>query len=244
MRRCGVGLLLVAFVSTSGASEANAEASATAGEASQLELAGAWHILVHYREAVRESVSNEVGHASESDASGTPVEQWEDRIWRFEIEGSRLRWTDYPIAIFATTTGRFQEIAGRTALTQQFWRPNPQQLEEIASGLATRGNQARTKTLRKSRDASYRSGGGMRTQSTSVVGYQEDWTIAALDDLPVFTQSASMTSGRSDRLEGDTEYRVSEIRDGGSLVIGHFRRDDRRRGTFEMRRTGGLELIE
>jgi hypothetical protein len=219
------------------------EPSTGSGERSRLELGGAWHLLVHYRESPSDP-SEPFERADELPRDGGGEEQWEDRIWRFEATGTRLRWTDYAVAIFANTTGRFQEIAGRTALTRQFWRPDAQQLEEIAAGLRTRSDQARTKTLRAGTGASYRSGGGLRVQSTSVIGYQEDWEIEALDGLPIFTQTASMSSGRSDDLEGRTQYRVSEIRDDGRLLIGDYGRDDRRRGRFELRRTGRLELVE
>ena len=58
---------------------------AAPGWAQPFDIAGTWYVLVHYKD----------------DAAGNPdAERWDDRVWVFERKGSRMRWTEYPIAVF------------------------------------------------------------------------------------------------------------------------------------------------
>ncbi len=57
------------------------------------DLLGTWHVLVHYKD---------------SGAGNPDARRWEDRIWVFELEGSRVKWTDYPIVVFGNSSGRFE----------------------------------------------------------------------------------------------------------------------------------------
>jgi hypothetical protein len=50
-----------------------------------VDLPGTWYVLVHYKD----------DQAHDKDAV-----HWDDRIWRFEREGEKLRWTEYAIVVF------------------------------------------------------------------------------------------------------------------------------------------------
>jgi hypothetical protein len=203
--------------------------AAQSESAERFEPEGAWYILIHYRDT----------------AAGSPVDTplWDERIWTFERKGAQLRWTEHPFAIFERRTGRFEELGGaRSARTLGFWEPDEAQRAQIDLGLASRMEGSRSKSLRGSREAGYRSTGGIRVQSTSVIGYSEIWSIADLELLPVFSFDARMGSGRTEDMEGRTAYRVTEIEPGGRQLVGRYERDGTRHGTFRMTRMAGLRL--
>ena len=84
------------------------------------DLIGAWHVLVHYKDK----------------ATNNPdTERWEDRIWEFKMEGSRLVWADYPIVVFEDKSGRFDSSSGRNARVLHYWEPNGSQRREMSSRL-------------------------------------------------------------------------------------------------------------
>lgn len=217
--------LLVALV---GALCLTASISARA-EATGIDLEGTWYVLTHYRD----------------DATAEPdADRWSDRIWRFERRGRRLVWTEYAIVVFRDQAGRFEMLgSSRASRVLHAWRPNDRQLAEIREGLRTNARGIRTKTLRGSPEKGYGSGGGLRAESTSVIGYQESWTIEGLPDEPVFARSDLMGSGRTEDLEGRTEYATEQVLDGGARLRGRFARDGHQEGSFEMMRAGDVESV-
>lgn len=200
------------------------ESSVAAVPARGLELTGTWYLLVHYR-----------------DEATPPADavQWEDRLWRFEFDGSRLLWTEFPVVVFRDSSGRFEMLAGdRPARTLGAWLPNAAQLEEIARGLEIEGRGARSKSLRGSAGSGYRSVGGLRSESTSVIGYHESWRIDGLLALPVFVRDDAMGSGRTDDVRGHTRYTTTVVQPGGDELSGEYERDGVRHGRFRMWRMG------
>ena len=71
--------------------------------ASQVDLIGSWFVLIHYRDSA----------TADPDA-----DRWEDKVWTFEREGSRLRWIEYPIVVFEENEGRFGPV-GRNPKARQ-----------------------------------------------------------------------------------------------------------------------------
>ncbi len=189
-----------------------------------VDLVGTWYVLIHYRE--------EVPRQGE-------VLQWEDRIWRFERDGARLVWSEFPKVVFQDPSGRFETLAGdRSARTLGAWQPTPEQLEEIARGLEIDGRGARSKRLLGSPERGYRSAGGLRPDSAAVIGYHEIWRIDGLPSLPVFERDDAMGSGRTTSLTGHTRYATGEVRAEGAELRGEYERDGLMRGTFRMWRMG------
>lgn len=191
---------------------------------SSLDLMGSWYVLIHYRD---EATSN------------PEADRWEDRIWIFEKKGSRLSWTEYPIVIFSDQSGRFERtVSGVQGRVLAAWEPNEKQRRQIAKGLEAPSRGSKTKTLRGSERLGYKSVGGLRTQSVSVIGYHETWSIDGLPDAPVFARNDLMGSGRTANLEGRTQYTTTEVLEGGTLIRGSYQRDGTRHGVFRMMRTG------
>jgi hypothetical protein len=203
---------------------AAAESDASGGGGEGIELVGAWHLTIHYRD----------------EASGNPeANRWDDRLWLFEKRGSRLQWTEFPIVVFEDRTGRFESTENdRTVRTLQFWEPNEQQLAQISKGLLVNPRGSKSKGLRGSPAKGYRSVGGLRSESVSVIGYSESWSVEALSSTPVFTQDVVMGSGRTEDMQGRTRYAADQIGAGGREVRGVFGRDGTRRGRFVLRRAG------
>ena len=81
----------------------------------------------------------------------------------------------------------------------------------------------------------------MRSQSASIIGYHETWTIEGLPDLPVFAKTDVMGSGRTEDAEGRTEYATTEVR--GDVLEGAYQRDGHQRGTFRMIRAGEVKGV-
>ena len=200
-----------------------------ADEGGELDLVGSWHVTVHYRD----------------EASAIPeAERWDDKVWRFERRGSRLQWTEFPIVLFENREGRFEVGDGdRPVRVLHFWEPNEAQQAEIEKGLRVDPQGAKAKGMRGSSSRGYRSAGGLRSESSSVIGYSESWSVEGLAGKPVFTQSVVMGSGRSEDMEGRTRYAAEVVSTEGNWVRGHFVRDGTRRGVFVLRRTGDAILL-
>jgi hypothetical protein len=195
------------------------------------DLVGAWHVLVHYKDAGTENAD---------------AKRWEDRIWTFEKVGDQLRWTDYPIVVFDDDTGRFENLGGnRASRVLDFWEPNAAQQLQIKEGLAINSRGSRSKTLSGS-DASgwtsARRGGGYK--SSRFITYEETWTIDSLPDRPRFERQDSMGSGGSEDFEGRTLYETTAVEAGGDVLRGSFDRDGQRKGTFRLARTGAVKSVD
>ena len=189
-----------------------------------VDLLGTWFVLVHYKD----------------EATNNPdFERWLDKIWVFEKKGSRLEWTEYPIVVFEDESGRFEgRGTSHYSRVLAFWEPSPAQGENIEQGLRVNSRGSRAKTLRGSPERGYESVGGLRTASVSVIGYHESLSISGLQDRPVFTRDDIMGSGRTEAMEGRTQYVTEEVLEGGKLLRGTYTRDGSQRGTFRMMRSG------
>ena len=137
--------------------------------AAALDLIGTWHVLVHYRDS----------------ATGYPErEHWEDRIWVFEREGSRLRWTDYPIVVFSDQTGRFEQLGtNRARRVLHFWEPNDAQLAQIYEGLEINPRGSRSKALRGSDAEGWNSGKKRGYQFRDIFAFVLIITICVDNDI-------------------------------------------------------------
>jgi len=204
--------------------------SAAASGAPAVDLVGTWYVLVHYTD----------------DHSHDPEQlRWDDRVWIFEPSGSRLRWIEYPIVLFADETGRFEKVDGiGTSRVLHAWEPNAGQRAAIAAGLEVNPRGQKSKTLRRSGDDGWRSASRATAASASIVTYVEHWSIDRASTRPVFRREDILGAGRAEGLEGITEYTTQEVQRGGDLLSGTFERDGSRHGTFRMQRSGGTRAVE
>ena len=200
-----------------------------AAAAPALDLMGTWYVLIHYKDA---------------GTANPEADRWDDKVWVFAEKGSRLSWTEYATVVFADPQGRFERtLSGEPSRVLAAWEPNATQLREIKAGLEADSSAARTKTLRGSPSKGYKSPGALRTQSVSVIGFHETWSIEGLAEapvLPVFTRDDLMGSGRTSKMEGRTQYASTAVLEDGTLLRGVFERDGTRRGSFRMMRTGDV----
>jgi len=197
---------------------------AAGGAEAPLDLVGAWHLTIHYRDEASEDPE---------------VDRWEDRVWRFERRGSRLQWTEFAIVEFENREGRFETGSdGRPVRVLGSWSPNALQLAQIERGLPVDPRGSRSKGLRGSEHDGFRSAGGLRAESTSVIGYSESWSVEGLADRPVFTQDAAMGSGGAEDVQGRTRYSTEWVSDDRRELRGRFERDGIRHGSFVLRRAG------
>jgi hypothetical protein len=202
-----------------------APAAASAG----VDLAGTWHVLVHYRDAK---------------TANPETERWDDRLWELAPEGDRLRWTEFPIVVFDDETGRFERRAGsgQYARMLHFWTPSGAQLANIAAGLAVNDRGSETKTLRRA-DGRWTTATRASAGSASVITFQQTWSIDDPEGLPVFTQADVLGSESAESLEGRTQLRTEQVLDGGDRLVGRYDRDGTRTGSFEMRRAGARKAL-
>ena len=203
-------------------------ATGAAGEG--VELIGTWHVLIHYRD----------------DNSHNPnALRWEDRVWRFERAGSRLRWTEYPIVVFRDSSGRFEKAGtSQYSRTVHAWEPNQDQIEQIREGLEVNERGRKSKTLRGFDDGAWRSTSRPSAPSASIVTYTENWSIEAMPSKPVFLREDVMGSPSTESLEGVTRYETTEIDVAGGVLRGRYERDGVRHGTFRMMRSGETEGVK
>jgi len=202
---------------------------AAAAPEPEVDPIGHWYVLIHYQD-------------SASDDPG--AERWDDRVWSFEMKGSRLQWTVYPIVIFKDESGRFESL-GSTGSRRilGYWEPSAAQLARIRRGLEVNPRGSRSKGLRGSAEQGYASAGGLRAQGASVIGYSESWEIDGLPGAPVFTRAVVMGSARTENMQGLTRFTTLEVSEGGGRLEGRYQRDGTCRGTFAMLRVGELKLI-
>ena len=183
-------------------------------------LLGTWYVLVHYQD---------------TDAEHPERERWEDRIWIFERDGGKLRWTEYPTVVFKDRTGRFE----RGMRTLQYWEPTPKQRDEIANGLPMKPLGSKHKPLFGSDEQGWSSSRALGGASASSLTYSEIWSIESADDLPVFSKSAALSGASVAGVQGLTRYATTERRE--ATLSGTFDRDGVRHGKFRMMRSGGIE---
>jgi hypothetical protein len=202
-----------------------------AAPAEAVDLIGAWHVLIHYKDSVTENPERE---------------RWEDRVWVFEHEGSRLRWTDYPIVVFGNQTGRFEQLGGnRASRVLHFWEPNAAQLAQIQEGLEINPRGSRSKSLRGS-DAEGWSSGKKKSgyQSARFITFQEIWQITGLPDRPTFIRDDVLGSAATENAEGRTTWEGETVEAGGDVISGRYDRDGTRIGTFRIMRSGKVSTVK
>jgi hypothetical protein len=203
-------------------------ATGAAGEG--VELIGTWYVLVHYKD---------------DNASNPETPRWDDRVWKFEPAGSRLRWTEYPIVVFNDESGRFERRAsGQYARVLHFWEPSAAQMSDIRDGLQVNSRGRKSKTLRGSDDEGWRSTSRARAPTASIVTYTENWSIEAMPSGPVFLREDVLGSATTESLEGVTRYATTEVSRGGGILRGTYDRDGVRHGTFRMMRSGETEDVK
>jgi hypothetical protein len=192
------------------------------------QLTGTWHVLVHYTDA-------NSPHPSEK--------RWDDRVWVFERTGDRLRWTEYPIAVFADESGRFERReTGQYARVLGYWEPNEVQLANIQAGLELNSRGMKSKTLRNSKGA-WISASRPTAASASIVSYTESWTIEGTPELPVFRREDSLGGERTESVDGLTLYTTKGVDPATGAFEGSFERDGTRKGTFRMLRAGAGKAL-
>ena len=193
------------------------------------DLIGSWHVLAHYTDAASDHPDRK---------------RWVDRVWKFEWEGDRLQWTDYPIVVFQDETGRFERLGtNRQSRILHYWEPSPAQLADIRDGLEVNKRGAKTKTLKAGDDGGWSSAGRARPGAMNFISYVEIWSIRQLAaDRPVFERSDSLSSGMTETLEGVTRYTTESITDG--VLRGHYERDGSQVGSFRMMRSGGTDWVK
>ncbi len=196
-----------------------------AGESFGFALGGAWHVLVHYEDAA---------------SSGVERERWDDRVWVFETEGDRLRWTEYPIVVFDDETGRFEkDRVNRASRIPHHWQPDEAQLADIENGLAVNERGMVIVTLRRS-EGSWVSAPEQAASSASTIRYVESWRVDPAAEGPIFKREDALRSELAGELSGVTVYTTRETADGGRLLRGDFERDGSQSGTFTMMRAAGV----
>lgn len=208
---------------------ATALGTAAASSARAADLAGTWYVLVHFQD---------------SESNKPDAWRWDDRVWRFRPDGSRLEWTEFSIVVFQDESGRFERLSGsRASRVVAAWEPSPGQLADIRDGLAV--NSARgvkTKTLRAA-NGGWASGGSALGEGASVLTYSETWIIEDAEGKPVFVREDALGGASAETMEGRTEYRTEEVADDGSELSGRFERDGTRVGRFRLIRTGDASAV-
>lgn len=198
--------------------------------AAAVDLVGTWYVLIHYRDTRTEHPERE---------------RWEDRIWVFEREESRLRWTDYPIVVFEDQSGRFEQLGtNRASRVLHFWEPNAVQLEQIRTGLEINSRGSTSKALRGSDTEGWKSGDKSSYQSARFITFSEFWQIRDVSERPAFIRDAVLGSATVESMEGRTLWKTESVDPSGDVLHGLYDRDGSRIGTFRMTRCGAVSTVK
>ena len=188
-------------------------------------LLGDWYVLIHYRD---------------TEASADAPLQWDDEIWRIEVEGPGLRWSLFPHPEFRDGSGRWATgPGGDEARSLGAWKPNADQRDEIAAGLDYALQDERSKRLKATGKEAWTSPGQSRIASASGVGYHERWRIEPGEQGPRFSRRASMESGRALGMAAGTRFETREVLRQGRERRGEYSREGERQGDFQMFLMGG-----
>ncbi len=222
----GARALAIGLFAVLGAAISNPAVAAKAGSS----LEGTWFVLVHYRD---------------SQTANPDSDRWLDKVWTFEMRGSRLHWVEYPIVFFESSAGRFEAYKGnpRSRVLAK-WEPNASQQEELDGGprVNTRGSES--KSLRGSDARGWKTFGRSRVAGANIVGYHEDWSIEPADAGFVFSIREVMGNAATGTDDGLTVYEVESSNPDGSELRGRFDRDGTRVGTFRMTRTPPIRTLK
>ncbi len=195
-----------------------------------LDLVGTWHVLVHY---------------TDDNANNSELLRWDDRIWIFERQGSRLLWDEFPIVVFGDHSGRFERLGtNRARRITGAWEPNKKQFAQIFEGLEVNDRGRKSKKLRKAEDDGWRSQSASRSVSASVLSYVEHWSVEGTPERPLFRREDQLGSERSEDLDGVTLYTTTWVDPSGDLLSGRFERDGTRHGSFRMLRAAPVSGVK
>lgn len=191
-----------------------------ATHAGAFDLAGAWYVLVHYRDAAQPDLA-----------------QWEDRLFVFEPAGDGLRFRDYPTVRFDDASGRFESVGGEAARVLGFWEPSESQRGEIERGLGVDPRGATAKLLEPA-PGGFRSRGARAQDSVRFVGFESRVEVDLAGPAPGVIVTDSLGSSAVQGMQGRTEYRGERVSADGRAVEGRYDRDGRRIGSFRLVRAG------
>ncbi len=194
----------------------------------EIDLIGTWYVLIHYKD---------------DNAPNPDLERWDDKVWVFAKKGRSITWTEYPIVVFDDEKGRFERRhTGQYARILHFWEPTASQRSDIRDGLQVNSRGSKNKRLRGSDAKGWSSSRSSGAASASVVTYQEVWTIEGMPTKPVFSRMDFLGGGRTDTMEGLTQYATTKIENG--VLHGTFERDGTRHGTFRRMRSGEAGAVK
>ncbi len=205
----------------SGAKEASKRSS---------QLEGTWFVLIHYRDV---------------QTANPDADRWLDKVWTFEMRGSRLHWVEYPIVVFESQAGRFEAYKGnpRSRVLAR-WEPNNAQQKELDGGPRVNSRGSESKSLRGGDSRGWKTVGRSRVTGANVVGYHEDWSIEPTAAGFSFIMREVMGNIATGTDDGLTRYEIEEAAADGNEYRGHFDRDGTRTGRFRMTRTPAIRSLK
>jgi hypothetical protein len=218
---------ILVFVMWINCATASADAAQSRPVGSDLE--GTWFVLIHYRDSATKNATSD---------------RWLDKVWTFELRGSRLHWVEYPIVVFENTRGRFESYKGnpRSRVLAK-WEPNEEQLAEIMDGPRINSRGSKSKSLRGSDARGWKSTGRNRVAGANVLGFHEEWSIDREGDGRRFMISEVLGNAVQGTSEGNTVYVIESGDRDGRKYVGRYDRDGTRVGTFQMFRTPAIRPL-
>ncbi len=187
------------------------------------DLEGTWFVLVHYKDSATNNADSD---------------RWLDKVWTFDVRGSRLHWVEYPIVVLEDRTGRFEAYKGNPhSRVLAEWEPNEEQLAEIMKGPRINSRGSKSKTLRGSDTKGWKSTGRSRVTGANMMGFHENWSIEPAGEWRRFSFSEVIGNAVRGSAEGLTTYVVESGDADGRSFAGRYDRDGTRIGTFRIFRT-------
>jgi len=117
------------------------------------------------------------------------------------------------------------------------WEPSEAQFAQILEGLEVNDRGKKTKSLR-AKDGGWYTQSRARPKSSSILSYQEHWSVEGDSDYPVFRQEDELGAERTETLDGVELHTTTYIDATGNVLRGTYERDGSRHGTFRMLRAG------
>ena len=191
----------------------------------ELDLSGAWYVLIHYQYDRSEDPS---------------ITKFRDFAWSIEQTSSSLSVESYPVVLFDEAT----EIERRQAMRGHLpWQPSQANLAALARSVDVSSRAMTSKRLTGSVAEGFKSRAPVASGGLNIVSFTKSWDVRfEPESIRIeVTDSLSATAGLEGS-EDSTIYRITE-RLGPGQLRGTYE-ESGRRGSIRMIRAGQRRVVK
>ena len=204
---------------------ADEHGDATTADLNELDLSGAWYVLIHYRDDRSQDAS---------------IARFKDFAWSIRQAPTQLVWESYPFVLFDDDT----ELLRRHAMTEHLaWEPNKKLRARIRESIQVSPRGMTKKRLRGSFEQGFKSEAPSGAGGLNTLTFSRHWNVS-FEKPRVRIEIVDSLSG-TQGLEGMEESTVFEINErvGSDELRGRWR-EAHKQGSFRMLRARERRVVK